>query len=287
MAELNTLLTMFLLALIAAGIIALGWWLLIASEGVYLGRRTVIWLYDLFATRYDGVKNFDSIYDHALLAQPIMEHIAPHKAPLVLDVATGTGRLPLALLKHKHFQGRVIGVDLSRQMLRPAAAKLQSYGNQAVLLWCPAERLPFADNTFDVVCSLEALEFMTNPAAALREMVRVLRPGGLLLTSNRINTKLMPGKTWDREHLAQILVDLNIADADLEPWQKDYDKVWAFKGGESQPTGARPLGEILRCPCCPGQMIEREGKWVCELCGGEAKIGSDGVIELFPLQQDC
>jgi ubiquinone/menaquinone biosynthesis C-methylase UbiE len=287
MAALNTIVEILLLGLVAAALIALGWWLFIASEGVYLGRRTVIWLYDIFATRYDGVKNFNSVYDHALLAQPLMEHIAPHKAPLVLDVATGTGRLPLALLKHKHFQGRVIGVDLSRRMLRPAAAKLQAYGNQVVLMWCPAERLPFADNTFDVVCSLEALEFMTNPEAAMREMVRVLRPGGLLLASNRINTKLMPGKTWDREQLAQLLVDLNIADADLEPWQKDYDKVWAFKGGESARTGARPPGEILRCPCCPGLMIEREGAWVCELCGGTAKTGSDGVIELFPLQEQC
>jgi ubiquinone/menaquinone biosynthesis C-methylase UbiE len=287
MAELNPVLTILLVVLIAAGLIALGWWLLIASEGVYLGRRAVIWLYDLFAAHYDGVKNFDPIYDHALLAQPIMERIAPHRAPLVLDVATGTGRLPLALLRHRHFQGRVVGVDLSRRMLRPAAAKLQPYGSQAALLWCPAERLPFADNTFDVVCSLEALEFMTNPQAALREMVRVLRPGGLLFTSNRINTNLMPGKTWDREQLAQLLVDLNIADADLEPWQKDYDRVWAVKGGESTPTGARPLGEILRCPCCPGLMIEREGAWVCELCGGETKVGSDGVIEFFPLQEKC
>jgi ubiquinone/menaquinone biosynthesis C-methylase UbiE len=287
-AALNDILLMLLVALITAALIVVGWWLLIASEGVYLGRRTVIWLYDLFAPRYDNVKKFNSIYDHALLAQPIMERIAPHKAPLVLDVATGTGRLPLALLRHKHFQGRVMGVDLSRQMLRSAAAKLQPYGNQTALLWCPAERLPFADNTFDVVCCLEALEFMTSPQAAVREMVRVLRPGGLLFTSNRINTRLMPGKTWDREQLAQLLVDLNIADADLEPWQKDYDRVWAIKGGESQPTGARPLGEILRCPCCPASlMIARDGAWVCELCGGEARIGSDGVIEIYALQQCC
>jgi len=262
--------------------------LFIASEGVYLGRRMVIWLYDLFADRYDGVKHFDPIYEHALLAQPILERIAPHRAPLVLDVATGTGRLPLALLRHKHFQGRVIGVDLSRRMLRRAAAKLRGYESQAVLLWCPAERLPFADGTFDVVCSLESLEFMTNPQAALREMVRVLRPGGLLFISNRINTRLMPGKIWTRDQLSDLLVEYGIADADLEPWQVDYDRVWAIKDGEAEPSGARPLGEILRCPCCPASlMIERDGVCVCALCRGEAKIDADGVIELFPLQQRC
>lgn len=270
------------------GLAALGWWLIVASEGVYLGRRAVIALYDLFARRYDGVKKFDSIYEHALLAQPIMEHIAPHRSPLVLDVATGTGRLPLALLKHKHFQGRVIAVDLSRAMLRQAAGKLHGYEQQSALLWCPADRLPFADDLFDVVCCLEALEFTPNPEATLRELIRVLRPGGLLFISNRINTRLMPGKTWDREQLAGLLVEYGIEDADLEPWQSDYDKVWAFNGGDAPPTGARPLGEILRCPCCPASlMMPQKDHWVCELCRGTAAVGSDGVIELYPLQRRC
>lgn len=285
---LNELLTLALLATLTFGLIAIIWWLFIASEGVYLGRRTVIWLYDLFAQRYDDVKNFDRIYEHALLAQPILERIAPHRAPLVLDVATGTGRLPLALLNHKQFQGRVIGVDLSRRMLHSAAAKLYDERDRAHLMWCPAEDLPFADNTFDVVTSLEAMEFMTDPKAALHEMIRVLRPGGLLFISNRINTKVMPGKTWDRDTLGELLVEYGIAEADLEPWQADYDRVWAVKDGDADPTGARPLGEILRCPCCPASlMVEQRGVWVCQLCKGEAKTGTDGVIEMYRLQQRC
>ena len=280
--------TALIFVLIAGGVVALGWWLLIASEGVYLGRKTVIWLYDRFANRYDDVKNFDRIYEHALIAQPIMERITPHQAPLVLDVATGTGRLPLALLNHAHFQGRIIGVDLSRQMLANAALKLQGYEDRVSLLWCPAEHLPFADNTFDVVTSLEALEFMIHPDAVLREMVRVLRPGGLLFASNRINARTMPGKTWTRDQLGDLLVELDIVDADLEPWQQDYDRVWAVKDGEASPAGARPLGEILRCPCCPASlMTRREGRWLCEMCDGAAEIGRDGVIELTPLQERC
>jgi len=93
---------LFGLALIALIIIGLGWWLLIESEGVYLGRRVVIWLYDLYAGRYDDIKHFRQDYDHLFLAQPLMQRIAPNRAPLVLDVASGTARLPLALLRHKH-----------------------------------------------------------------------------------------------------------------------------------------------------------------------------------------
>lgn len=265
----------------------LGWWLLIATEGVYLGRRVVIWLYDIYANYYDDVKNYQSLYEHALLAEPIMDQVAPHQSPLILDVATGTGRLPLAMLNHSSFQGRVIGIDLSRRMLRNAAEKLNGYGDQATLIWCPAEKLPFADDTFDVVTSLESLEFMSSPKAVVTEMIRVLRPGGLLLMTNRIGTRLMPGKTWSKEQLTELLSTFDLDDAYVEAWQVDYHKVWAVKSGASQPAGKRPLGEILRCPCCDELMIERDGTWVCEKCKGRAAVGHDGVIELFPLQESC
>lgn len=275
-------------AVVGVLVVILGWWLLIATEGVYLGRRVVIWLYDLYADRYDHIKNYQSIYEHALLAQPIMEHIAPHKAPLMLDVATGTGRMPLAMLNHAHFQGRVVAVDLSRRMLAHAADKLYGQLDRAPLLWCPAEKLPFADDTFDVVTSLESLEFMRNPAAVLQEMIRVLRPDGLLLVSNRINTRLMPGKTWTKEQLAELLAQAGIEDAEIEAWQEDYHRVWAIKGGTSAPTGARPLDEILRCPCCPQFLMTRhDGAWQCEQCGGKVKIAPDGVIELAPFINQC
>ena len=281
-------LNLLLLGLIAFVLVVLGWWLLIATEGAYLGRRVVIWLYDLYAFRYDDVKRYNATYEHALVAQPIMEKIAPQRSPLVLDVATGTGRVPIALLKHRQFQGRVVAVDLSRLMLRNAARKLRGQQGHVSLLWCPAERLPFADNCFDVVTSLEALEFMASPQAVLKEMLRVLRPGGLLLISNRINIRVMPGKIWTREQLGEILVEYGVRDADVEAWQVDYDRVWAIKGGESEPVGSRPVGEFLRCPCCPSSlMVRQENRWVCEICQGAARIGRDGVIEMFPLQSKC
>ena len=277
---LSTLLVGFL----AIALVILGWWLFISTEGVYLGRRVVIWLYDLYANRYDDVKNYDHQYERLLLARPIMQSVAPHKAPLVLDVATGTGRLPITLLNHADFQGRVIAVDLSRRMLSIAAYKLPSYGERISLLWCPAEALPFPDNTFDVVTCLESLEFMTSPSHVLGELVRVLRPGGVLLITNRISTRLMPGKTWSSEELRDFLRTLGIENPVFEVWQADYDQVWGLKSGDSPFTGARPLGEVLRCPRCKASLMIQQGQtWVCEHCHGTARIGQDGVVELFPL----
>ncbi|MFO7321710.1 MAG: class I SAM-dependent methyltransferase [Chloroflexota bacterium] len=270
-----------LMGLAAAAIIALGWWLLIESEGVYLGRRVVIWLYDLYADRYDDIKRFRPDYDYMFLAQPIMERIAPHRSPLVLDVATGTGRLPLAMLDHALFQGRVIGVDMSRRMLSKAAAKLEGQEHRVALVWSPAEQLPFPDASFDVVTCLEALEFMTAPERVLGELARVLRPGGLLLITNRINTRLMPGKTFAAETLVARLEALGLRNVEIEYWQVDYDRVWACKEGVSQPTGARPLAEVLSCPRCGQLMVENDAVWRCPTGHFTAPVGRDGVVEML------
>lgn len=272
------------LGLILALIGVIVWWLIIPTEGVYLGRRAVIWLYDRFAHRYDGVKNYYREYEQMYLAQPIMESITPHKSPLILDVATGTGRLPLAMMRHNSFQGCVIGIDLSRKMLHQAAKNLYIFEERVDFIWSPAEELPFANDTFDVVTSLEALEFMTNPKAVLAELVRVLRPGGLLLVTQRQNTRMMPGKTWSSGEIQSMLAVMGVADAKAQIWQVDYRKVWGRKGGQSAATGARPLDEILRCPKCGKSLMQRDQNgWHCPSCNAQAKVAEDGVIELFPL----
>ena len=263
---------------VAAAAAGLAWWLVFETEGVYLGRRVVVWLYDVNANRYDRIKKLVPEYEQWLLARPLLHRIAPHRSPLVLDVATGTGRLPLALLQTDTFQGHVIGLDLSRKMLFKAAVKLGG-DPRASLVWSPAVDLPFADDTFDVVTCLEALEFMDREAA-LGELIRVLRPGGLLLITNRM-TKWMPGKTWTDDGLADLLFDGGMASVETELWQVDYTKVWATKAGEALPRGARPLEEILCCPHCGAKAITRdEGRLLCTACGTAIPTGEDGVIEV-------
>jgi ubiquinone/menaquinone biosynthesis C-methylase UbiE len=217
-----------LIALIALVIVVLAWWLLIASEGVYLGRRVVIWLYDLFATRYDAIKGFNPLYDQQYLAQPLMERIAPQRQPRVLDVATGTGRLPLALYRHARFGGRVIALDAAPRMLALAADKLNGMPRLLCTLG-DGTWLPFADNTFDVVTCLEALEFMPQPEATLRELCRVLRPGGTLMTTHRRTGRLMPGKIISQERMAALLAECRMTPPEFDIWQVDYDLVWAEK----------------------------------------------------------
>jgi ubiquinone/menaquinone biosynthesis C-methylase UbiE len=271
------------LALGAAVLAMLAWWLLVETEGVYLGRRVVVWLYDLYAGRYDQIKEYQPEYEHVLLARPIMGAVAPHRSPLVLDVATGTGRLPLALLNHVSFQGRVIAADLSRRMLAQAAERLAEDADQVDLLWCPAEELPFRHDTFDVVTCLESLEFMSDQPRVIAELARVLRPGGLLLITNRINTRWMPGKLISEENLHGLLETADITHVVIEPWQEDYHRVWGRKASVAPVTGARQLVEVLRCPCCAGDFVnDGAASLRCAGCSLCVTIGCDGVVELFP-----
>ncbi|GAB4464131.1 MAG: hypothetical protein Kow00120_30270 [Anaerolineae bacterium] len=274
-----------LLGVIGLAGVALAWWLLVTTEGVYLGRRVVVWLYDLYAHRYDRIKGFDPDDEAAFLGRYVFHALEGAPAALVLDVATGTGRLPLLLMEAPAFNGRVWGLDLSRRMLRVAAKKLAPYGQRTRLLWQAAESLPFVDAAFDMVTCLEALEFFTDQRAVLAEVARVLRPGGVLVTTRRLgrDAALMPGKALSEAKLAALLGALGLEGVAFYPWQMDYDIVLAQKTGapSAGQGGVRPLEEALCCPACrAATLVETAGALRCEACGARYPIAGDGVILL-------
>jgi ubiquinone/menaquinone biosynthesis C-methylase UbiE len=207
------------------------YWLLGITEGAYLGPWVVAWLYDLSASRYDAIKRFDPGDENYFLALPLRQALGDVRAPIVLDVATGTGRLPHALLRQPDFQGRVIGLDLAWRMLRLAQRKLRHHRSRLCLIHQNAAGLPFVDGAFDAVTCLEALEFLASPRAALLDMTRVLRPGGVLLVTNRVNWEawLMPGKAFSGPALRALLESLGLTRIEIQRWQECYDLVWARK----------------------------------------------------------
>ena len=84
-----------ILLILLALIIALLYWQLILAEGAYFGKRVVAWLYDLVATRYNSIKQYDPADDARFLGEPLTLSLQGEAEPLVLDVATGTSRLPI------------------------------------------------------------------------------------------------------------------------------------------------------------------------------------------------
>lgn len=272
-------------ALIAVGVVlilALLYWQLVIAEGAYLGARAVTLLYDLSARSYDKIKHFQKKYEKFFLGQPLSQALAQIPHPLVLDVATGTARLPRTLFDDGDFQGRVIGLDYSRKMLREAVRRTTPWSEQIAFIWKDASELPFPDNTFEAVTCLEALEFMPDIEQAVSELVRVLRPGGLLLTSNRIGNlaPLLPGRTYDKDAFETLLRERGLEMIRTRVWQEDYDLVWARKSGVMRNASA-PRGwvDVLRCPQCGGSLVPTSAYVICEQ-EHAFPVGEDGVIEL-------
>src|SRR5574344_448832 len=99
----------------------------------------------------------------------------------VLDIAGGTGDLSLAFAKKVGTTGRVVHTDINEAMLRVGRDRLTDKGILLPTLVCDAEKLPFPDNHFNLVSVAFGLRNMTHKDVALKEMNRVLKPGGKLL----------------------------------------------------------------------------------------------------------
>jgi ubiquinone/menaquinone biosynthesis C-methylase UbiE len=229
-----------LLALGLSLLAALLYWLLITTEGVFLGRRVVIWLYDLTAHKYDAIKQYVPADERLLVTRPALAALANRTDPLILDVATGTGRVPSDLMQADDFNGYIVGLDDSARMLARASAKLQSYRDEVVLVRHPAAPLPFARATFDLVTCLEALEFFPSDQAAIREMQRVLKPGGFLMATRRRGweSRAFLHRHRSQERLRDLLRASGLAAVQFHPWQLNYDLVTARKPAGETHSGA-------------------------------------------------
>ncbi len=221
------------LAVVALAV-AVVYWELVLCEGAHLGPRVVAATYDWVAERYDaGIKKFDPTTESAILGLPLATALIEVDAPRVLDLAAGTGRTSRALLRELAFDGTVVNVDLAARMVAVGRAALpEPLSERAAWLRAPVERLPFGDDTFDAVVCLEVLEFLPDVEAALREALRVLRPGGVLLVTHRVgwNARLILGRYLSRPAFAALLSRLPVTGVRVERWQVEYDLIWATKG---------------------------------------------------------
>lgn len=220
---------MFLIVLIIALICVVIIWELWICEGAHLGRGFVVWLYDLAANRYDGIKQFDFDWENRILGEPLADLLAGLEDARVLDMGAGTGRLTRTLLPITRFQGSIINLEPSKRMLELGRSHTNS--DRAIWLQGYAVPLPFEEGTFDLVVSLEVLEFTPDPKSTLEELIRVLQPGGWLIITHRVGweAKWILGRTLPREGFGPFLEGAGLDEVIIYPWQVDYDLAWARK----------------------------------------------------------
>lgn len=98
----------------------------------------------------------------------------------IADVGCGTGLYTQKLCQHG---AKVVGIDISPEMLEIAARKTEQYKDRVEFVRGDAACLPFADCSFDLVFSITAMEFFDKPKQCLHEMHRILRPGGHMVVA--------------------------------------------------------------------------------------------------------
>ena len=198
-------------------------YLVVVADGAYFGRRGVRFIYQRMAGGWDYPTNPETrSLDRRELVPLLRDALADRAAtPRVLDVATGTGRVPSLLLAEQWFAGEVDGLDLSPNMLAKAAEHLDGdiAAGRVRLTEGDATSLDWPDASFDLVTCIESFVHFPRPRRALGEMVRVLKPGGTLVLhkgSDR-HARALPGRAMTAAQLRRALRHLGMDEPRLHP----------------------------------------------------------------------
>lgn len=135
------------------------------------------------AGKYDLMNDVMSFGIHRLWKRYTIDCSGVRPGQKVLDLAGGTGDLAAKFARIVGPTGEVVLADINDSMLRVGRDKLRDMGivGNVSYVQADAEKLPFEDNTFDLITIAFGLRNVTDKDAALRSMLRVLKPGGRLL----------------------------------------------------------------------------------------------------------
>lgn len=133
----------------------------------------------------------------------------------ILDAGCGDGRYTRLLLKHADPDARITAFDLSRRMLVRSRRRLRS--DRVTYVSADITRLPYPDGCFDAVVCGWVLEHLPDPRPGLRELARVLQPGGKLLLMVTEDTlygsmcsRMWDCRTYNRVELARTCADVGL-----------------------------------------------------------------------------
>jgi demethylmenaquinone methyltransferase/2-methoxy-6-polyprenyl-1,4-benzoquinol methylase len=153
-----------------------------AAEERSARKRHALELFRGLPRRYDLLSAVLSFGQDPRWRRELVRGIAPQRGERVLDLATGTGLVAAELLARSGCS--VVAVDQSAEMLAAARARFAaaagggSLAGRVELIQAEAERLPFGDRSFDALTFTYLLRYVDDPPATMRELARVLRPGG-------------------------------------------------------------------------------------------------------------
>jgi len=143
--------------------------------------KRVAGVFTSVASKYDVMNDLMSVGLHRIWKRFAVSISGVREGQRVLDVAGGSADLSRLFLKKTGSSGQVVLTDINNAMLRVGRNRLLDEGVATPVTQCDAEHLPFPDNYFDCVSIAFGLRNVTHKDAALRDMRRVLKPGGRLI----------------------------------------------------------------------------------------------------------
>lgn len=174
------------------------------------------------AQRYDVMNDLMSLGVHRLWKKHFVATCGLQPGDHVLDLAGGTGDIAALLTRAVGRNGRVVLSDINDAMLRVGRTRMEDRGIAGNLRYAllNAELLPFEDASFDAVTIAFGLRNVTDQAAALREMRRVLRPGGQahVLEFSRVRAEPLQ-KLYDAYSFAALPVMGKLVADDADSYQ--------------------------------------------------------------------
>jgi demethylmenaquinone methyltransferase/2-methoxy-6-polyprenyl-1,4-benzoquinol methylase len=154
----------------------------VQEQSVKSKRQEVESMFDSIAWRYDFLNHFLSFGTDRAWRKKAIQIIGRNIKPVhIIDVATGTGDLAITSLRLNPV--KVTGIDISEKMLSIGEEKIMRLGlsEQIELLKGDSENIPFEDNRFDLAMVAFGVRNFSDPLKGLKEMTRVLRPGGMVM----------------------------------------------------------------------------------------------------------
>ena len=143
--------------------------------------------------RYDALEELLSLGQNRRWRREMIAHATSGAPDDVLDVATGTAGVALEVCRRT--SATVTGIDITEAMLRQGRARVAQAdaAHRVRLLVGQAERLPFPDHSFDAMTFTYLLRYVADPAATLRELARVLKPGASIAS---LEFAVPPNPLW-------------------------------------------------------------------------------------------
>jgi demethylmenaquinone methyltransferase/2-methoxy-6-polyprenyl-1,4-benzoquinol methylase len=160
-------------------------------------KRQALELFRGLPRRYDQLSAALSFWQDPRWRRALVDAVAPVAGERILDVATGTGMVAAELIARADCT--VVGLDQSAEMLAGARARFAAgpEGARVELIEGQAERLPFADASFDALTFTYLLRYVDDPPATMRELARVVRPGGRIASLEfGVPPRALPRSAW-------------------------------------------------------------------------------------------